>query len=149
MKPPKFQHPLRHRPYLLLLLLLRSTLCLLSSFSLLYISLYPAALFPRSKALLLFFRLCRWADALAISRQRSRVGRRPRTLIRETRGASAGVAMTQSQPEPMDWLLHRRCSVSYDWAWPRLGVRFEGVLPPLQQQQPASAWGNAEVCPGV
>lgn len=68
-----------------------------------------------------FSSLCRRADALAISRQ-SGVARWRR--IRETRGASAGVAMTQSQRGPMDL-----AGVREVFGGPRLGVaRAEGCV---------------------
>ena len=165
MKPPKFQHPLRrsdrraahHRHPPALFLRLRLPFVPFLSLSLfLFLGFSPFAPFcPRPGFLdtggsasisspVPFLprsfrtgRLCRRADALAISRQ-SGVARatvasaavvvaattttvvaaeQQRWCIRETRGASAGVAMTQSQRGPMDWLLYGRCSVGHDWAW--------------------------------
>lgn len=132
MKPPKFQHPLR-QPALLSLQPQHPFVPSLShprraSPFQLWVPLdrlFPFFPFLRS------LRLCpRRGAAPMPSQSADRVESvrrwRPRTLIRETRGASAGVAMTQSQRGPMDWLVERRCSAGHDWAWP---VATRGVFP--------------------
>lgn len=119
MKPPKFQHPLRPPPTLFLLRLLFASPPLSLSLTFSPAPFMPSPRFSRYQSslslsllrsphpvLFLFF------PFLFLSLSASRCPRnqpakwsRARWLerrIRETRGASAGVAMTQSQRGPMD-----------------------------------------------
>lgn len=117
MKPPKFQHPLRPPPTLFLLrLLFASPPLSLSLFPLLPLCPRPGFLDTRALSLSLLRSphpvLFLFFPFLFLSLSASRCPRnqpakwsRARWLerrIRETRGASAGVAMTQSQRGPMD-----------------------------------------------
>lgn len=151
MKPPKFQHPLRPPPTLLLLLRL-----LFASLSP-SLPLYPrpgfldtrGSLSPRriqfcSFSSRSFSSLCRRADALAISRQSgvaASVAAYPWNTRCKCRG---GDDAKSARANGLGW-----CTGGVRWATigrgPSRGVRREGCPPP----SPLAAWGNAKVCPGV
>lgn len=130
MKPPKFQHPLRPPPTLLLLLRLLFAFLSLprSLYTLAPVFSIPGALsLPGASSSVPFlpvpFPLSVGEPMPSQSAGKVESRRRWRR-IRETRGASAGVAMTQSQRGPMDL-----AGVREVFGGPRLGVaRAEGCV---------------------